>query len=200
MKGRLDESSSVGNSAAWFKLGYIYKTLKEDLNSLSDETGGTVSALEFGARLADVLHSETNGERVGVTNHVPALRRTPRTGRGTVEQVAMVSDSRSSDAQALTKPECPVCHRVLSSFWYMAKHVKDQHPEYTKEIPMPPPKNNGVRDMKCPRCGVLFNKIGLPAHIRHIHPEYYEKYKTTTKKAASRKRPLNQTRRMQPWN
>jgi hypothetical protein len=58
-------SESSAHISSGFALGYLYKTIKDELNSISAKTGGKLSAVKLAGWLAEILSTETGGSKLG---------------------------------------------------------------------------------------------------------------------------------------
>ena len=79
-------TKSSSDISSGFALGYLYKTIKDELNSIAATTGGKISALKLAGWLANLLSAETDGSVLGSTKHLPQVWGRPTKGNGTASE------------------------------------------------------------------------------------------------------------------
>jgi len=71
--GSTKESHSIFQTAA-FRLGYLYRDIKAQLNALGAETGGAITPPDAAHWVGTLLLAETRGELLDGTQHLPQMR------------------------------------------------------------------------------------------------------------------------------
>lgn len=95
-KGNVSFEEGSPNFSSEFALGYFYRGVKEELNSISAASGGEILAHELAGRLAALLLAEESRSELGPEHLVSSVRKQATKRSKAVAKVALVGRPRGS--------------------------------------------------------------------------------------------------------
>lgn len=108
MRGEKNVSTKKGDSnfSADFALGYFYRSVKDELNSIAAASSGEISAYELAGRLAAFLLAEESRQELGFEHRVRKVRRQTTKRSKAVAKMALARGARAnrSPIKIRTKP------------------------------------------------------------------------------------------------